>query len=197
MRIDISVRQSQLVAIFLLIVALGLAFAALAVPVWWLHQHYDYYIDDYSDRLRRYQQIADLRSQIEHSISTVTERDAGKYYLKGATPALAGAELQGLVTRIVEAQKGKLFSSQILANNSLKEDEPISKIAIQVQLSAAIIPLQLILHSLEANQPYLFIDKLLITSNFGRLYKPLPGVQPDYQVQLTVSAYVRPREAIP
>jgi general secretion pathway protein M len=189
MKLIMTPGQSRLAAVLLLLVAVALLVAAVAVPTRWLHQRYDRFIEDYSDRLQRYRRVAALRPGIEAATAAAEKRDSRKYYLKAGSPTLAAAELQGLVTRIVDGHQGKVMSSQILpAKEDGKSAGPL-KVALSVQLGAAIIPLQMILHSLEAAEPYLFIDQLTVRANQGRQYKPMPGVQPEYVVQITVHAY--------
>jgi general secretion pathway protein M len=189
MKLALTPIQGRLLAVLLALTALALLVAAVALPTLWLHKRYDSFIEDYGDRLQRYRRVAALRPAIEEAIKGTEKRDSRKYYLKGGSPTLAAAELQGLVTRIVDENQGKIISSQILpAKEDAKATGPL-KVAISMQMGAAIIPLQMILHTLETAEPYLFIDQLTVRANQGRGYKPLPGVQPEYVVQLTVHAY--------
>ena len=55
-----------------------------------------------------------------------------------------------------------------------KTAEPV-KVAISIQMNASISSLLLILHALETNQPYLFVDQLTVRAGQGRAYKPVPG----------------------
>jgi general secretion pathway protein M len=189
MKLALTPIQSRLLAILLALLALALLSAAVALPTLWLHKRYDQFIEDYSDRLQRHRRVAALRPAIEDAIKTAEKRDSHKYYLKGTSPTLAAAELQGLVTRIIDGNQGKIMSSQILPPKDEAKTTGPQKIAISVQLGAAIIPLQMILHTLETTEPYLFIDQLTVRANQGRTYKPIPGSQPEYVVQLTVHAY--------
>jgi general secretion pathway protein M len=165
---------------------------SIAWPTWLLHQRYDAYLEDYTTRLARYRRIAALHPVIEESIADVKARDARRYYLKGTTPALAAAELQGLVTKIVESNKGRIISSQTLAPSDATANSGAAKVMVSVQLNAAIIPLQLILHALEGGEPYLFIDQMEVRSSQNRNYKPVPGVQPEFNIRLNVYGFVYP-----
>lgn len=189
MSLQLSPIQRRTVAIGLLLLTIGLIVTAIAMPTWWLHTRYDQLLEDYSDRQQRYQRVAALRPDIDTAITDVAKLDGRKHYLNGASPTLAGAELQSLVTRIIETHKGRIASSQVLANNEDTKTPGALKISLQVQMAASMIPLQLILHAIETNEPMLFIDRLTVTSNFGRGYRPEPGVQPEFQVQLTISGY--------
>jgi hypothetical protein len=189
MTLQLSSGQRRTVALGLLLLTVALIVTAFALPTWWLHARYDRFLEDYSDRQQRYQRVAALRPDINAAITDVMKLDARKHYLNGASPTLAGAELQSLVTRIIETHKGRIASSQVLANTEETKTPGALKIALQVQMAASMIPLQLILHAIETSEPTLFIDKLTVTSNFGRGYRPEPGVQPEFQVQLTISGY--------
>lgn len=154
-----------------------------------MHEHYDSHLEDFSDRLRRYQRIAGMRGRIEETIAEVTKREGRKYYLKGLSPTLAAAELQGLVTRIIESQRGRVISSQVLPLSEESKTHGLHKVTINVQMAASIVPLQSLLYVIETTEPYLFVEKLFVSSNYSRGYKPVPGIQPEFQVQLTISGY--------
>lgn len=191
MKFRLTPLQSRLAAIGLLILSSALIIGVVAIPTWWLNQRYDAYLDDYTDRLQRYARIAGLRSGIESASADLVQRNGRKYYLKGTSATLAAAELQSIVTRIVEANKGRIASSQVLPSKEkeeAKQGEPV-KIQLQVQMQASMVPLQLILHAIETNEPSLFIERLVVSSHLGRNYRPEPGIQPEFSVQLTVSGY--------
>ena len=189
MKIHLAPRQSRALAVSLLLLVISVVVAGIALPVWLLNKHYDSYLEDYTDRLQRYRRVVALRPAIEDAMKTVEARAGRQYYLKSASPALSAAELQGLVTRIIETHQGKIAASRALPpNEDGKAAEPV-KVAISVQMSASIVQLRLILHALETNQPYLFVDQLTVQANQGRGYKPVPGVEPEYMVSLTVFGY--------
>lgn len=189
MKIRLSPRQSRALAVSLLLIVIGAVVAAVAIPAWLLNERYDSDLADYTNRLKRYRQVVALRPAIEEATKAVEARAGRQYYLKAASPALSAAELQEMVTKTIETNQGKVGSSQVL---SAKEDgktaQPV-KISILVQISASIIPLMKILHTLETSQPYLFVDQLTVQANQGQSYKPVAGVEPEYLVSLTVSGF--------
>jgi general secretion pathway protein M len=189
MTIRLAPEQSRALAVSLLVLVIAAAVTAIALPVWLLNQRYDSILEDHTDRLKRYRQVAALRPAIEEATKAVQARAGRQYYLKAASAALSSAELQGLVTRIVETNQGKIAGSQALATKEdAKSGEPM-KISISVQMSASIIPLMKILYALETTQPYLFVDQLTVQANQGRNYRPVTGVDPEYQVSLTVFGF--------
>jgi general secretion pathway protein M len=192
MTLALSPGQRRAAAVALLLASIVLVVAAVAWPVWRLHGHYDEVIGESTDRLVRYQRIAALRPAIEQSIAAVEQRGAKQHFWKGSTPALASAEIQGAVTKIIETHQGRIFSSQTVSGPEDAKAAGPAKVSISIQLTAAIVPLQLILHAIESHQPYLFIDQLSIRANQGRGFKPAPGAQPEFVVQLTVRGYAQP-----
>lgn len=189
MKLSLSPMQSRALALALLLLVISAAVAAVAVPTWLLHARYDGYLEDYTDRLKRYRRVAAMRPAIEEGMKAVESSAGRQTYLKGASPAASAAELQGLVTRIVETNNGRIISSQALpAKAEGKAAEP-AKAAISILMNATIGSLRVILHALETNQPYLFVDQLTVRAGQGRVYKPVPGVEPEFQVQLTVSGF--------
>jgi general secretion pathway protein M len=183
---------ARFAALALLLAVVSLLVASVAWPVWWLQKRYDDLYDDARDRLGRYQRIAAMRPGIERAIAEVEKREATKHYWKGTTAALVASEIQGAVTKIVESHQGRVFSTQALAAQDDGKASGPPKVSISVQLTAATVPLQLILHTIETHQPYLFVDQLTVRSNQGRGYKPIPGIQPEFSVQMTVRGYGNP-----
>ena len=189
MNMHLPPRQSRALAVALLIVVVSAVVAGVAVPAWLLNQRYDSTLENQTDRLKRYVGMVGLRPEIEQAIRAVEARDARQYYFKAASPALSAAELQALVTRIIETHHGRIAGSQALtAKEDGKAGEPV-RVAISVQMSASITPLLMILHTLETSKPYLFVDQLTVQANQGRNYKPAPGVEPEYLVSFTVFGF--------
>jgi hypothetical protein len=51
------------------------------------------------------------------------------------------------------------------------------------------LALQQILLGIESRVPFLFIDHLAIRAGQGRLYRPQPGVDPEFGLQMTLHGY--------
>jgi general secretion pathway protein M len=192
MKIVLSRTQSRLAALTVLLLAIVLVVTSVALPTLRLHRHYDDALDSLSDRLSRYQRVAAMRPVIEQTAKEVEKRDARKYYWKGNTPALVAAEMQSVVTRIVSDNNGKILSSQPLPVKDDGKPSAHPTTSLSVQMTASIVPLQLILHAIESHEPYLYVDQLSVRSNQGRTYKPVPGNQPEFVIQFTVHGYSMP-----
>jgi general secretion pathway protein M len=185
----LTARQQRLLAVGLLLMAIAGIVSAIAFPTWWANRRYGNHLLDMQDKLARYSRVAATRPAAEQALSKIEKANPQRFYLKGGSPTLAVAELQSLVTKIVEARNGKVVSSQALPQKDDAKTPGIGKVSVSVQLSASITPLQLILHSIETSEPSLFVDQLSVRAQFGRGYKLVPGYQPEYTVQLTVHGY--------
>jgi general secretion pathway protein M len=189
--------QSRYAALALLLLVAAVIMTAIAWPTWWLHGHYDAFLEDYTDRLARYRRVVALRPRVEQAISAAEKSDGRRYYLKGPSTTLAAAELQGMVTKIVDTHKGRVISSQVLPSKDEGKAGGASKVTISINLTASVIPLQMIVHTVESQEPYLFIDQLTVRANQGRGYKAAPGVQPEFGVQMTMHGYLNALGAKP
>lgn len=190
MTLELSREQGRYLALGLLLGLLALVFIGIAWPTYLLHARYDKFIDDYTDRTTRYRRVAELRPSIEAALRDVEQRGGRQLLLKATTPTLAAAELQGLVTKIVADHQGKLITSQAIAAKDEGKPGQGRKVALSVQLSASAVPLQMILYTIETGEPYLFVDQLSVRANQGRGFRMVPGVQPEFHVQMTVHAYM-------
>ena len=72
--------------------------------------------------------------------------------------------------------------------------EPYRKAAVSISLSCDIQPLATVLHALEQDMPYLFVDDLSIYRNPVVAQQ---GGSAPLEIQFTVSGYVRPVRAAP
>jgi len=173
-----------------------LALLALLVYVPWqqAHRYYDSAIEDALDRTSRYQRIADQRKNVEANIALIKKRDAGRYYLRASSPALAAAEVQQMAQTIVEANQLKVESTQIVAH---KDEGSRRKVAVNFQLRGQLPAVQQALYELETALPYLYVDNLAVRTAVVRMFRPAPGVEPEIQVQFDLYAFTRVAKPVP
>ena len=107
-------------------------------------------------------------------------------FLKGETSALAGAELQNLIKRVMEANDGLLVSSEFRQST---EPLPLTPITVVVRARSSIAALQRILLELDSGRPTLFVDRLSIQSRHrpGRVIREL---NEELDVDFEVTGYV-------
>lgn len=182
--------QSRALAIVLLLALFALLVALIYVPLQRAHRHYDSAIEDRLDRTSRYLRIAGQRQDVEANIALIKKRNASRFYLKASAPALAAAEVQQMAQAIIESNGLKVDSTQITAH---KDEGTRRKVAVSFQLRGPLPAVQKGLYELESALPYLYVDNLVVRSNVtrGRAFTPVPGVEPDVQVQFDLYAFAR------
>ena len=174
-------------AIVLLIVAVLVVIAGLALPAWWLYDRYDASATQLARQLRSYTSLNQLRPTLMKSVEALKAKDIKKFFLKGATAALAGADLQEMARTVIESNNGKLLSSQLLAH---KDENGYRQVNATIQMTANIQNLRQVLHAIEGREPYLFLDNLTVRAQVPSGFKPQPGFEPEMFVQFDVSGLV-------
>lgn len=154
-------KQSRMLALGILILALLAVVALVATPVFLLHRHYDQELEDLEDRLDRYQRLAASRDQLTRRLTQLRALDGKRFYLKNSAPAVAAGEIQELEKALIEKNGGRLASMQIQPH---KDEGPFRRVAVIVQMLGGIGTVQNVLRALESNEPYLFVDNLNVRS---------------------------------
>ena len=177
-------QSSRLVALALLGMAALLLGAMVTIPAWWLYQREHSTAKRMVRQLESYTALNQLRPKLLQAAETLKAKDTKKYFLKGTTPALMGADLQDVVKGSIETNNGRVLSSQLLAQ---KDDNGYRLINGNIQMTANIQNLRQVLYALESREPYLFIENLIIRAQVPSGFKPQAGFEPDMFVQFDVS----------
>lgn len=179
--------QSRALAIGLLVAAVALALGVLLLPVVMLHKHYSDAIESLTDRLERYRRVAAQAPEYRAALEAMREKNGRSFFLRNTAPNLAGAELQELVRAAIEANGGRITTSQ---NQAPKDEGRFKQITVNVQFFASTPNLQKILHAIETQQPYLVVENITMRPlNAFRGFKPGPGQEPEINVQVDVAAF--------
>ena len=186
MNFSLTPKQSRAFAVGILLLCVACIVSAIVVPAWMMNAHYDQAISDYTDKVIRYRRFAEQAPGIQAEIEKVKALNAKKYFMKSNSPALAASEVQDIVKQFIESRRGRLASVQILPP---KDEGKYRRIGLSIQASVTALALQQILHGIDSSAPYIFIDTLSIRAGQGRNYKPIPGVEPEFNMQLTVHGY--------
>jgi general secretion pathway protein M len=179
-------QQSRRAAIALLLAAIVVIVAAVALPIWLLHRHYDAALADASDRLERFGRIVGSRPLVARQLEAMRAKEARKFFLRSGAAALSAAEAQEAVRSIVDASGGRLITMQAPVS---KDDGRYRQISVNVQLTANIQAMRKILDGIENHTPYLFVDNLTIRSQVVSNFRPAPGAEPEMFLQFDVSGY--------
>jgi len=186
--------QSRRLAVGILVAAVAALLAIVVSPVWILNRHYNEALDDYYGKLARYGRIAGTRADVTKQLEAMRLKETRKNFLRGPTAPLAAAETSEAIRAIVERSGAKLITMQ---PPTTKDDGRYRAVTVNVQMTANIIALRSILHAIETNVPYLFVDTLSVRSQVPGNYKPVPGGEPEMFVMMDVTGYLIPPAATP
>jgi general secretion pathway protein M len=179
-------QQSKRLAILVLIAAVLFIVGPIAGIVWYVNHYYDVQLAEKQDRIERYQRIASTRPAISRQLDAMRAKETRKFFLRTGATALSAAEAQEAVRSIVETSGGKLITMQA---PSSREEGRYRQITVVVQLTANVQALRRILHALESNMPYLFVDNVTIRSQVTGQHRSAPGQEPEMFVSFDVSGY--------
>jgi general secretion pathway protein M len=185
--LQLQPRQSRILAVALLALAVLLGLTILLAPFLLLHRHYDAAIEALQDRIDVYRRVAAQTPELRKALEALSARDGHRFFLKNAAPNLAGAELQDLVRAAIENNGGRITTIQIAQP---REESRFRQIGVSVQLFATTPNLQKILYALETQAPYALVDNITVRPlNAFRGFKPPPGAEPELSVMLDVSGF--------
>lgn len=173
-------------ALGFLVAAIMAVIAAVALPLWFAHQHYDEALDDIDRRLVRYERLAAARPELQQKLEAVRAQGSRKYFLKASAASLSAAEIQERVRQFVEGQGGRLISVQVAQP---REEGRFRQVTVTVQANANITATRRILHAIESGEPYLFVDAMTIRAQVPPGFKPAPGFEPEMFIQLDISGF--------
>jgi len=181
-------RQSRMLALLLLLAVLAAAVAAIAIPAMQLHAHYQSAIDQRVDRLSREQRIISMAPALQKQMVQLQQLNPARFYLRNSNPVLAAAEIQENAKHLIDANGGKLLSMNILPP---KDEGQLTRVGVNVQLTAGLDGVEKLFYGLETATPYLFINNLSIRTI--NAYTPPNGTAPplQLQVQFDLSGFAR------
>ena len=181
-------RQSRMLALLLLLAVLAAAVAAIAIPAMQLHAYYQSAIDQRVDRLSREQHIISMAPALQKQMVQLQQLNPARFYLRNNNPVLAAAEIQENAKHLIDANGGKLLSMNILPP---KDEGQLTRVGVNVQLTAGLDGVEKLFYGLETATPYLFINNLSIRTI--NAYTPPNGTAPplQLQVQFDLSGFAR------
>jgi general secretion pathway protein M len=179
-------RQSRNLALGLLVAAIVAIVAVVATPIWLLHRQYDVALADNAGKYDRYRRIAETRPELAKQLDAMRAKDTRKFFLRSGAAALSAAEAQEAIRSLVEQSGARLITMQAPTS---RDEGRYRQVSVNVQLTANIFALRKILHAIENNTPYLFIDNLQVRTQVPPNHRPQPGAEPEMFVSFDVSGY--------
>ncbi|NKB49820.1 MAG: hypothetical protein GKS02_10735 [Alphaproteobacteria bacterium] len=175
---------SRLLAVGLLILAIGLAWVIFVSPLKASFDAQETRITRANELLARYERaLADepgLRAEIEQLRKNDGTPDP---FLKGNSTQIIAADLQNQIQRLVAGEPGDIRSIQVLPET--KEDG-FEKIGLRVTLTAGIPSMQKIFYDIETSVPALFVDNLDVRTNVRRRRR---NAEPTNRIQIRFDVF--------
>jgi len=159
-------RRRRLLALVVLALALGAVFSITVVPVLLANRHYQDTIADLENRLQQLQRAAAIDGTLQPQYEQLKRwQTSDAHYLKSNSAALAAAELQRLVKRILVAKNAEVVSTQILTT---REEEGFDRVALKVRIRGKLENIVQAFHVLETGDPFVFLDNVSVRASRGR-----------------------------
>ena len=179
-------------AAMLAVLAVLVSFVGLLIiwPLMAQNRAFDKEMADQVALLMRLRNLAARQSGLEEELQQFRlTADESHYYIKAQTPALGAAELQKRVKRIIDANQGKLVSTQALP---IQDDGKAVRIAIRVRMSIRPDALGGVLHDLEGGRPPLFVENLSVRARqTRRRRKQTSSPKQSIDVHYDLAGYMR------
>jgi general secretion pathway protein M len=165
----------QFAALALLMIALAAVISLTAMPLSSRIASLSEQIATERTVLGRFAAVAAQREQakeLERAGRAAIESSA---YLKGESEAVKTARLQTMLGELAAAKSLRLHTMRTLP---VREGEELRLVGVRVQFNAEIGQLRALLHAIETNRPFLFVEGLQVrpTSPFSRLHPEQGGV---------------------
>ena len=183
---NLAPERRRAIAVGLLVLVIVAIVAAIAIPVWILHRHYDAALTDNATRYDRFRRIAGTRPAVAKELEAMRAKDARRFFLRSGGAALSAAEAQEALRGLIEQSGGRLITMNAPTG---KDEGRYRQITVNVQLTANIFALRKILSAIENNVPFLFVDNLQVRTQVPPNFRPQPGQEPEMFVMLDVSGY--------
>lgn len=152
---------SRFVALILLIILLLSLYLLLINPLFASYRDNQEKINVLQHELNNYQLVSSYKSDLEEQEQRLSGLQATQgYYLRNNTQALAAAELQAYVKKVIEDAGGRLLSTQPISNAA---SGSFHRIQVRVRMQGDIETLQQSFHALESGVPILILDDVILT----------------------------------
>jgi general secretion pathway protein M len=181
-------RQRRLLALAILVLALGAVFSVSVLPVLLANQHYRDTIASLESRLQKLQRAAAIGDSLQPQHKQLKRwQTSDAQYLKSNSSALAAAELQRLVKRIVVAKNAQVVSTQILTT---QQEEGFDRVALKVRLRGELENVVQAFHVLETGEPFVFLDRVSVRASRGRRVRGQVTALQTLDIDMELIAYM-------
>ena len=159
-------KQRRLLALAILLLALALVFSITVLPVLLANQHYRDTIAGLEGRLQQLQRAAAIGDALQPQYEQLKRwKTSDAQYLKSNSAALAAAELQRLVKRIIVSKNAEVVSTQILTT---RQEEGFDRVALKVRIRGELENIIQAFYVIETGEPFVFMDNVSVRASRGR-----------------------------
>ena len=159
-------KQRRLLALAILLLALALVFSITVLPVLLANQHYRDTIAGLEGRLQQLQRAAAIGDTLQPQYEQLKRwKTSDAQYLKSNSAALAAAELQRLVKRIIVSKNAEVVSTQILTT---RQEEGFDRVALKVRIRGELENIIQAFYVIETGEPFVFMANVSVRASRGR-----------------------------
>ena len=181
-------QQRRLLALAILALALGAVFSFSVLPVLLANQHYRDTIDGLENRLQQLQRAAAIGDTLQPQYEQLKRwRSSDAHYLKSNSAALAAAELQRLVKRIIVAKNAEVVSTQILTT---RQEEGFDRVSLKVRIRGELENIVQAFHVIETGEPFVFLDNVSVRASRGRRRRGQTPTQQTMDIDMELIGYM-------
>lgn len=179
--------QERKLAIGILGIVTVMLLALVIVPVWRVNAEYDSKIESLQTRLQSLNSRAEADAALLPRYEQLLRSHAASaHHLKSNTEAVAAAELQGIVKAIAADNATQILTTQILP---AAEEQGFIRIALKVRARGPFEGIVQSIYDIEANQTFLFLDKLSLHDGARRRIRGANEVN-QFDVDFDLIAYM-------
>lgn len=183
--------ESRALALGLLVLVLAGLYLLLVQPLVAAYRDNDERIGELALRQAHSQRLALEQPALEaEHARLLRSRPAGGYYLTSQSEALATAELQAYVKRLIESAGGGLVSIQPIAQSSA---DARRRVKAQVRMQGNIAAVRAVLHGLESGSPWLLVDEVDLMQGRAMGGRRVPGAETagPLEVSFNLTGFMR------
>ena len=181
-------RQRRLLALAILVLAVGAVFSATLLPGLLANRHYQQTIAGMESRLQQLQRAAAIGATLQPQYEQLKRgQPSDAHYLKSNSAALAAAELQRLVKGIVLAKNAEVMSTQILTT---RQEEGFDRISLKVRLRGQLENIVQAFYAIETGDPFIFLDNVSVRASRGRRIRGQTALTQNMDVDMELIGYM-------
>lgn len=160
----IPLRLRQLLAVAILLALVSLLLGLVVGPLIAQFRSGEERIDELEQRLEVYRRlVAELPAQEARLAELQRDNPMSRLLLAESRPALAGAELQQQIGRLVGEMGAQLVSIQILSASD--SEAPVPSVGLKVHMRGETEQMVRLLYALAYHEPLLLVENMVVLSN--------------------------------